>query len=112
VESPKRVLVVDDEPTIRELVADALREFGYQIETAANGAEALEVMQRWLPDAIVLDLMMPRLNERIGASAWLGKPFELDRLVELIGELTDAPAPFTKTPGDGQAVLFPSAFEA
>jgi CheY-like chemotaxis protein len=50
--------------------------------------------------------------ERIGASAWLGKPFELDRLVELIGELTDAPAPFTKTPGDGQAVLFPSAFEA
>ena len=125
VQSPKRVLVVDDEPTIRELIADALREFGYQIETAPNGAEALEIMHRWLPDAIVLDLMMPRLNgdafaelvrlnpafaavpvllvtaaygaqesaARIGARACLTKPFELDRLVELVGELTEPMLP-------------------
>ncbi len=58
----KRILVVDDEPMIRELVADALREFGYHVETAANGAEALEVMRQAVPHAIVLDLMMPRLD--------------------------------------------------
>jgi CheY-like chemotaxis protein len=58
----KRVLVVDDEPTIRELIADFLRESGYHVETAANGAQALKLMRRQLPHAIVLDLMMPELD--------------------------------------------------
>ena len=57
-----RVLVVDDEPTIRNLIADALREAGFDIETAANGVEALKLMQEWLPAVVVLDLMMPRLD--------------------------------------------------
>jgi DNA-binding response OmpR family regulator len=57
-----RVLVVDDEPTIRELIAEALRESGYEVDTAAHGAEALDLMHRNPPDAIVLDLMMPRLD--------------------------------------------------
>lgn len=57
-----RILVVDDEPTICELVADTLRESGYTVDTAPNGADALERMQRHVPQAIVLDLMMPRLN--------------------------------------------------
>jgi CheY-like chemotaxis protein len=60
--SVKRVLVVDDENTIRELVADALTEAGYQVETASNGADALERLHDWLPHAIVVDLMMPRLD--------------------------------------------------
>jgi two-component system OmpR family response regulator len=115
----KRILVVDDEPTIRELVADALREAGYDVDTAANGADALQRMRRHAPDAIVLDLMMPtldghgfvelmRLNprfaaipvlvvtatyaayeaaERLGASACLTKPFELDELVSAVARL-------------------------
>src|SRR3989442_14556791 len=59
----KRVLVVDDEPTIRELVGEALREAGYWVETAAHGAEALQLMHgAQPPQAIVLDLMMPRLD--------------------------------------------------
>jgi two-component system, OmpR family, response regulator len=58
----KRVLVVDDEPMIRQLVADFLAEAGYQIDTAANGSEALHVMARQKPDAVVLDLMMPKLD--------------------------------------------------
>src|SRR5579859_6587682 len=58
----KRILVVDDEPTIRELIADFLRETGYQVDTAANGAEALQHMYQHVPHAIVLDLMMPRLD--------------------------------------------------
>jgi CheY-like chemotaxis protein len=57
-----RVLVVDDEPLIRELVADALREVGFEIRSAANGVEGFEVLRVWLPDVIVLDLMMPQLD--------------------------------------------------
>ena len=58
----RRVLVVDDEPTIRDLIADALREAGYETRTAANGVEGLQILRRWLADTIVLDLMMPRLD--------------------------------------------------
>jgi CheY-like chemotaxis protein len=58
----KRVLVVDDEPLIRQLVADFLAEAGYQVDAAANGAEALRVMAHRQPHAVVLDLMMPRLD--------------------------------------------------
>ena len=58
----KRVLVIDDEPTIRELVAEGLREAGYRVDAAANGAAGLRVMRRRVPDAIVLDLMMPQLD--------------------------------------------------
>jgi two-component system, OmpR family, response regulator len=58
----KRVLIVDDEPTIREVIAEALHEAGFEIRTASNGAEGLEILREWLADAIVLDLMMPRLD--------------------------------------------------
>ena len=60
----KRVLVIDDEPTICELIADTLRESGYGVDTAPNGADALEQMRRHVPQAIVLDLMMPRLDAK------------------------------------------------
>ena len=58
----KRVLVVDDEPTLRDLIADALREADFEVESASNGVEALSLMHRWVPDVVVLDLMMPRLD--------------------------------------------------
>jgi CheY-like chemotaxis protein len=57
-----RVLVIDDEPLLRELVADALRESGFEVQSAANGMQALELLSSWVPQAIVLDLMMPRLD--------------------------------------------------
>jgi CheY-like chemotaxis protein len=57
-----RVLVVDDEPMIRQLVTDCLIEAGYSVATAVNGSDALRVMQRDTPDLIVLDLMMPLLD--------------------------------------------------
>jgi len=119
----KRVLVIDDEPTICELVADTLRDSGYITDTAPNGADALERMRRHVPQAIVLDLMMPRLDasgfiarmrlnprfaaipillvtasyeahamaERLGARACLTKPFELDELVGLVGQMIAEP---------------------
>jgi DNA-binding response OmpR family regulator len=56
------VLVVDDDPAIRGLVADALREEGYTVDLAAHGREALEAMRARRPSTIVLDLMMPVMD--------------------------------------------------
>jgi DNA-binding response OmpR family regulator len=58
----KRVLVVEDDHVIRSAVADALEDEGYAVETAANGAIALEIVRDAPPDAIVLDLMMPVMD--------------------------------------------------
>jgi CheY-like chemotaxis protein/DNA-binding CsgD family transcriptional regulator len=56
------VLVVDDEPDIRELIQMNLELAGHRVLTAANGKEALESVQQELPDAILLDLMMPGVD--------------------------------------------------
>jgi two-component system chemotaxis response regulator CheY len=57
-----RVLVVDDEPLLRELVADALRDAAFDVRSAANGLQAFDLLRTWVPRAIVLDLMMPQLD--------------------------------------------------
>src|SRR5690242_1588878 len=57
----RRVLVVEDDQTLREVIAEALREDGYAVLTAVNGEAALELAQRWLPGMVILDLMMPRM---------------------------------------------------
>jgi len=59
---PQRILVVDDEPDIVELVAFNLRAEGYDVITASNGVDALERARSALPDLIVLDLMLPELD--------------------------------------------------
>jgi len=56
------VLVVDDEPTISEIVSRYLERAGYETETADDGAEALEAIGRFRPDLVVLDLMMPGID--------------------------------------------------
>ncbi len=60
--SVKRILVVDDDPMICELMADALRDEGWGVTTASNGAEALDMMRASAPDVVLLDLMMPVLD--------------------------------------------------
>jgi two-component system response regulator MprA len=57
-----RVLVVDDEPAVREALERALRLHGYQVTLAADGDEVLELAARTSPEAIVLDVLMPRLD--------------------------------------------------
>lgn len=54
-----RLLVVDDEPTILELLAGSLRFAGFEVLTAASGAEALRIAAAARPDLIMLDVMMP-----------------------------------------------------
>jgi two-component system, OmpR family, response regulator MprA len=57
-----RILVVDDEPAVREAVDRALRVEGYETELAADGAQALEALADRAPDALVLDLLMPHVD--------------------------------------------------
>ena len=54
-----RVLVVDDEPSISQLLSMALRYDGWQVEVAANGAEAVSRATEFGPDVMVLDIMLP-----------------------------------------------------
>jgi two-component system OmpR family response regulator len=56
---PARVLVADDEATIRDLLAGALRFAGFEVQTAASGAEAVRAAASSRPDLILLDVMMP-----------------------------------------------------
>ena len=57
-----RVLIVDDEPDIRATVSAMLEIEGYEVDEAANGADALQAMERQEPDLILLDMRMPVLD--------------------------------------------------
>ncbi|HWW91076.1 MAG TPA: response regulator transcription factor [Solirubrobacteraceae bacterium] len=70
--SDHRVLVVDDEPNIVEVVKMALRFQGFEVETAATGREALSAVSRFKPHLMVLDVMLPDMEgfevaSRLGA---------------------------------------------
>jgi DNA-binding response OmpR family regulator len=90
------VLVVDDEPTIAEVVARYLDRAGYHTRVAADGVEALEAAARQRPDLVVLDLMLPRIDglevmrrlreqdrERIAVILLTAKGEESDRVIGL-----------------------------
>jgi CheY-like chemotaxis protein len=71
-----RVLVADDDSAIRALVCRVLERRGYDVETASDGAEAIELLDRAEFDLLVLDLMMPRVDG-----------------IGVINDLTTRPAP-------------------
>lgn len=58
----KRILVVDDDPHISELVCVNLEAAGYEVDRAANGHEAIDRIAAARPDLIVLDVMMPEMD--------------------------------------------------
>jgi DNA-binding response OmpR family regulator len=108
------ILVIDDDPSIRETVAEVLADEGYDVRTVTNGAEGLSAIERELPALVLLDMRMPvldgwgfarKLDERgirvpivvmtaaqearqwaneIGAGWSLAKPFDLLELLETI----------------------------
>jgi CheY-like chemotaxis protein len=109
-----RVLVVDDNKVIRQLIRVNLELEGFEVVTAADGAECLEIVHRVQPDVVTLDVVMPRLDgERTAArlradprtqdtgivmvsagtvadgvgDAYLAKPFEPAELVETVRRL-------------------------
>lgn len=57
-----KILLVDDEPDILEIIRFNLDKEGYQIKTASNGIKAIEVAEKFLPNLIILDVMMPDLD--------------------------------------------------
>jgi len=114
------ILVVDDDAAIRDLVADALKDEGYRVETASNGAEAIEVVEHARPSLVLLDMRMPVLDgwgfaevmrergvrlpivvmtaaenaqrwcDEVGGDACLAKPFDLDDLFGTVAALRPA----------------------
>ncbi|MGA2011210.1 MAG: response regulator transcription factor [Solirubrobacteraceae bacterium] len=90
------VLVVDDEPTIADVVSRYLERAGYRTQVAADGAQALEMVARQRPDLVVLDLMLPGIDglevmrrlrtpdgERIALILLTAKGEESDRVIGL-----------------------------
>lgn len=111
------ILVVDDDPSIRTTISEILVMEGYPVETAADGAEALQAVERAQPALVLLDMRMPVLDgwgfaralrdrgmhlpilvmtaaqnarrwaEEIGAEGYLAKPFELLDLLNAVKRL-------------------------
>lgn len=60
----KRILIVDDESTVIRVMQRALERAGYEVDPARNGLEALEKIGQQVPDVLVTDIEMPRMNGR------------------------------------------------
>jgi len=60
--SPLRVLLAEDDANLREVLTQTLIEDGFEVSAAANGAEALQRVQRFQPDVILLDMNMPVMD--------------------------------------------------
>ncbi len=116
----KRILLVDDERAILKIVSIKLRISGYDVVTACDGKQALELVESAKPDLILLDIVMPVMDGlavleqlrpisrlpviafsarpeagqkalTLGANAFLSKPFDIDRLVQRIDSLLSEP---------------------
>jgi len=60
----KRILVVDDEENTRRLMQIALTNAGFEVLQAENGLKALEIIQKEIPDAVIVDIVMPEMDGR------------------------------------------------
>lgn len=116
------VLAVDDDPSILDLMIDILGGEGYRVLPAANGLEALKVLEGARPCVVLLDMRMPALDgwgfasalrdrglkypvvvvtaaenarawaQEIGADAYLSKPFQLSDLLRVVERFCPPPA--------------------
>lgn len=111
-----RILMVEDDPLVRELVVDALREEGYEVFHASNGEQALALCKRQIADVLVTDIRLPggvdgwQIAERcreldpqlqviyatgfspvearpVPGSLTLHKPYQPDRIVEAVRQM-------------------------
>ncbi len=60
--SEKNILVVEDEPSLAEVVCLYLKRAGYQVQTASNGKQAMNILEKQIPDFVILDLMLPEID--------------------------------------------------
>lgn len=118
---PRPILVVDDDDSIRAMLADILEHEGYPVVTARDGMEALAAVERAVPSLILVDVLMPMLDGRdlvthlrdlgvdvpvvfmsasheivrqagVSADAYITKPFELEMLLDTVARLAGEPA--------------------
>ncbi len=85
----KKVLIVDDEPDILEIVSYNLIKEGYDIQTAKNGIEALEKVSTFKPDLVLLDIMMPKMTGVEVCQILRSKPEYNDMLIIFLTALSD-----------------------
>ena len=71
---PEKILVVDDDPTIRDMMVDVLESEGYTPELAANGQEALHILRHAERYLVFLDLMMPAFSGKQVCDALAAEP--------------------------------------
>ncbi len=88
-ERQPRILVVDDEANIRELLTQEFTEAGYAVTTAANGREAIGEVRRQRPDLVVLDVMMPEMNGFDVAAVLRNDPQTLDIPIIILSIVQD-----------------------
>jgi CheY-like chemotaxis protein len=60
----KTILIVEDEPILRDVLGEVLNDYGYQVLTASSGWQALDIMEQHDLDAILLDVMLPGMDGR------------------------------------------------
>src|SRR4051812_32325909 len=85
----KRVMIVDDEPDILEIISYNLIKEGYEIQTAKNGIEALDLIGHFKPDLVILDIMMPKLSGVEVCKLLRLKPEYNDTLIIFLTALSD-----------------------
>ncbi len=83
-----KILIAEDEPDIRELVAFTLRFVGYEVVAASNGEEAVQTASREFPDLILMDVRMPRMTG-----------YDACRIMKGNAELKDIPVVFLSAKG-------------
>ena len=86
---PSRILVVDDDPSIRELLRQELTEAGYVVDSVADGREAVAAVRRDRPDLIVLDVMMPEMNGFDVAAVLKNDPATMEIPIIILSILKD-----------------------
>lgn len=84
-----RILIADDEPDILEIVSFNLRSEGYEVITAKDGGEAIEKAKKYLPDLIILDVMMPVKNGFQVCNLLRMQPAFKDTLIIFLTALND-----------------------
>lgn len=121
----KKILVVDDEQNIVDLLTIVLKGEGYDVLSAGNGVDALKKAQKETPDLVILDVNMPQLDgwnvlsslrasestravpvlmctnkdlvsdveraEVLGATGYIAKPFEIERVLKKVFNVLNAP---------------------
>ena len=85
----KKILIADDEPDILEIIQYNLKNEGYDVVTAKNGNDAIDLAKRFQPDLIILDIMMPGKNGIEVCNMLRKQPAFNDTLIIFLTALSD-----------------------